>query len=367
MDVKRYLFDKLIFPKTLVINKPGIIYTKQGRKFGSSNTRRRLVFHFEDIIANLQLETKKEFGKKKTEELWYKIGKDVGMRYMLISKAKIPPSFLIPSIVEYIFNGLKSGGLSLAENVDYNHKNKSLILNGRDNFICRKSGICSAAGSVSMIFSFLTGENIEAEVKCENCPEKCIVLINKNIKTKYIPNSNELKPLVDYKKLNFPDKISLFSKLPSFENLMTFNKIKVDSGKFNFLGKTILPTEAGFLGLIVEHYVKINKKYLLEKGLVEGAQNIARDIFKDNLTINDKINTLKTILGAFGWGIPNYQKKDGKIIFDFLYPPRTRYSYLYQALVINGYLNYIFDKKFEIKKINSSEKFRIRIEYASKS
>jgi len=130
-----------------------------------------------------------------------------------------------------------------------------------------------------------------------------------------------------------------------------------------FLNKMIIPTIAECLGLTANHFIKINKKSILEKGLIDGAQNLAKYILQDKKTISEKINAIKIMLSAFGWGIPNYKKEGRNIIFDFVYPPITKYSFLYQALVINGYLNYIFNEKFKIKEIKLIRNSIIRIKY----
>lgn len=183
-SIKDYLFNKLFFPKVVKIDKPGIIYTISDRKFGNPGARKRIIWHFEDIVVNLILETVKELGKKKTQELWYKIGKDVGTRYLLLAKIKPLPLFILNHVIVYIFQSLKAGGFSLAEDIKYNSKKRSLVLRGNNNIICRKTKICTAEGIISALFSFLNKENIEAEAKCENCPNGCLVVANKNIKEK---------------------------------------------------------------------------------------------------------------------------------------------------------------------------------------
>ena len=60
------------------------------------------------------------------------------------------------------------------------------------------------------------------------------------------------------------------------------------------------------------------------------------------------------MLCAFGWGIPYLRKVDNNLVFEIVHPPISKYGFLYQALVINGYLNYIFNVKFKIKNIKQT-------------
>ena len=59
-DIRDYLFNKLFFPKVVVIDKPGIIYNTVANKLSGKETKKRIVWYFEDVIVNLQLETIKK-------------------------------------------------------------------------------------------------------------------------------------------------------------------------------------------------------------------------------------------------------------------------------------------------------------------
>jgi len=190
--IRDYLFNKLFFPKVVRINRPGIIYNYVNTRFGGLGAKKRTIWHFEDIVVNLQLETIKELGEEKTQELFYKIGKDVATSYMLLSKTKKTASLFLPSIINYIFKTMVVGGFSVAEDIKYDHKKKSLILKGSNNMVCRKSRISSTtSGLVSGFISFLVEENIEAKAKCQKCPESCFIVANKNIKENYLVNLKE--------------------------------------------------------------------------------------------------------------------------------------------------------------------------------
>jgi hypothetical protein len=334
-----------------MIDRPGIIYNVISKRYGRGNSKKRIVFHFEDIIANLQLETIKELGKEKTEELWYKIGKDVGTRYMLLSKAKKPPSFLMPTIIDYMFSSLRGGGLSSAKKVFFNNKSKSLVLTGKNNNHCRKSKEHSLfTGGISAILSCLLGTNVEAEAKCGKCPDNCKILVNKEIPFRYKPNIKSLKPSKNYNALNFP-KIDPTKEAHSFKDLIKFGKIQLDKdGKFHLKGKTILPNEVGAYGIVIKRYIDINKEAFIKKVIIKEAEKLLSEMLRKEKTEKDKINFIKTILCAFGLGIPHYMKKNNKILFNFNYVPLSKYGFLYHTLVLNGYLNSIFKKRFKIEK-----------------
>jgi len=342
-----YTLNKLFFPKVVTIDKPGIIYTIADRKFGSPSVKKRIIWYFEDPMISLQQETIKTMGKKQCSELWYRIGKDVGTEFMLLSKIRKIPSFLLPSVLDTISNRLKSAGFTALGNFEYIPKNKSIVFYGKNNIICRNTQDGEVfAGIISGIFSFLIGENIEGKLACKNCPNFCKIIADKDIPFRYRPDFDELKPSKIYDKLNFPNQIDRTGNTDSFGNLLKFKIVRLDdSGRFYFENKVISPTTADFLGLIVNHYLKIDKESVLKKGVIDGAEKLASDLL-DKKTIN-KIGYLKTVLSSFGWGIPNVEKVNKKIILDLLYPPITEYGFLYQVFFINGFLNYIFKKEFK--------------------
>lgn len=348
-----YTMNKLFFPKKIVIDKPGIIINELSRRYGGVKSRRRTVFFFEDPGANLQVKTTKELGKDNAAELWYKIGKNVGTRYMLLANPKKMPSFLLPQTIDYIFNALKSAGFSIFEKINYNYKKKSLVLEGKDNIICRKSKEGEVfAGITSGVLSFLLRENIEAKMYCKNCPNYCKIVANKEITFRYKPDFKKLMPLENYDELNFPKKVESITKMYSFSDLFRFKKVWLDkSGKFCFKNKTISPATIGFQGLIADNYLAINKKEILEKGIVNGTKSLATDLLKDEKSTMDKIEALKIILCAFGWGIPHFKKENDRIIFSFVHIPVSKYSYLYYVFSIKGFLDHIFKKNFKIMKI----------------
>ncbi len=354
-NISKYVFDKVFFPKKFIIDKPGIIINRRHRKYGGIINQIRTVFYFEEIFANLQLETIKKIGREKTSEMFYNIGKDLGTRYMLITKAKKPPAFLLPTLINYIFKGLTGVGLSIAKNIEFNKNKKSLILRGKDNIICRKTKEGNIfAGIISSIFSFLIGENIEAELFCENCPHDCKLILTPENKQRYISKTNFSKSDEEYYKQNFPENIISTEKRVSFSDFIKFKKISFSSeGKVFFEGKTIIPIPIDFLSLISSNYLENHNKEILEKGLINGAKLIAKDIVKDDDPLKKKVDKLLSLLCALGWGIPTYKLNKNNLKFTFLYPPSIMGdNFLYQSLVLNGFINYIFKKSFKIENIN---------------
>jgi hypothetical protein len=353
-DIKSYILNKLFFPKTIVIDRPGVIISKTTKWYGRTSSQKRTVYHFEDILVDLHAKTVEELGKENTANLYYKIGKDLGLRYMLLAKINKLPTLLIPSVIDYIFINLRGAGMSAANTVSFNNKKQSLILQGRDNVICRKTHEGSInAGVVSGIFSFLIGRNVDAQTKCLNCPNNCKIVINKEIKNKYAPQRNELNIIKDYDILNFPQHGWTKKDMPSYHSFMKFKKILVDKeGKIHCYDKTIIATEIGLFGLISKHYLSIRRKDILEKGLIEGAKKLAEDILKDEKDSNKKIDLIEKILCALGWGIPHHKYTWNKIIFTFVKAPITKYDFLYFAYMLNGFLNFIFSKEYKVDKIS---------------
>jgi hypothetical protein len=139
VDIKRYVFDKLIFPKTFIVDKPGIIMNKTASKFNKEEILTRVIYTFEDLYSNLYLETVKKLGKEKTNLLWYKIGKDISTRYMLFMSANKIPKSLLPNVIEHIFDTFNSAGFSFAEKIKFEPDKKEFSSLGKNCIICRKT------------------------------------------------------------------------------------------------------------------------------------------------------------------------------------------------------------------------------------
>ncbi|MDH3352917.1 MAG: hypothetical protein OEL87_00530 [Nanoarchaeota archaeon] len=361
-SIKDYWIKKLLFPKVFIVDKPGIIISKVSSKFGNKENKRRMIFLFEDILINLQLETTKKLGKAETSKLWYKIGKDIGTRYILSSKTKKINKSLMPIVIRYIFSSLRANGMSICEKIVF--KDDSLTLEGKDNIVWRKTRDGSVfAGLVSGILGPLFKENIEAKWIEKN--GKQIIIANKNISRKYIPNFKELLPSQQYDTLNFPEDSFCKKQCPSFNDFVKFKKIDIRNGK-NYLKSTIIiPSEIGLSGIVKSNYYNIKEEKLLEKVIISSAEEVYEKLFKNKENLNENLKSVKNVLCALGWGIPFHRISKKHITFSFLYPPLSKYEFTYQALVLNGFLNRILKKKFKIKNMkidNNSNTIEIRYE-----
>ncbi len=349
-DSKNFFINKILFPKILLINQPGII-TSKSFGMGKSNSR-RMTYNFEEILSGLQLETMNQLGAEKSSELFYKIGKEVGIQYQFFLGRKKFPRFLKKRVIEYFFTRLSSVGMSFGKKVIFNEKNNSLILEGKDSLICRKTGnSVMFAGLVSGVLSFIIGKNIEAEVKCSNCSKSCKIIANENIPLRYIPSLEELKLSKDYEKLNFPIRLTSKHKISSLDKLYSFNKIVVTKdGKSYFDSKALFFSEINMLELVAKNYLEENKK-ILEKGIIESSKKVADYLLRNLNNSEEKLNYFLEILGSFGAGIPRIIKDKRKIVIKLLYPPITNYGILYRVLEINGFLNSVYKKNFKLSEI----------------
>lgn len=354
-----YWVSKLLIPKVVIINEPGIIISKTSSRYSNKESSRRIIFYFEDILSGLQRKTIEKLGKNKSADLWYKIGKDTAIRYMLLSKIQKIPQFLLSSVINHMFAKFKGGGTSVAKKIHFDNKNKSLIMVGKENIYCRKSMEGNLfAGSVSGFLSYLTGKNIEAETKCYKCPLYCKIVANKKIPFKYKPNIQELIPLEKYEQFNFIQNIKSIKKEISFSDLLKFKKIWIDnSEKFCFQNKTIVPIEIGAYGILVKKYLEINQEDFLRKTILKESENFACHFLKNKE--KDKLYLIKNILCSLGWGILNYKKEKHKIIFNIINPPITKYNFIYESIVLNGFINEALNKKFKMENLNQNNNFSL--------
>ena len=304
------------------------------------------------------METVKKIGKKKTDDLWYRIGKESGTRYSLfVGKRKIPSSVL-PLIIQHVFNTLASVGMTFAKDVKYSNFDNSFFASGENCVVCNKtqSGFFMA-GLVSGILSMILDKDIGAKPCCTNCPNGCKIIASPNIKDECKMNLDELRPSLDYSKLNFPlMNHRLSDEFKSFSDLLKFKQITVDErGCMNFKNQVLVPTEIGLTQLSFRNYSKIGLENFYKKSLIRISENLAQSFFNGSNSPLEKIKSLKIILSAFGWGLLFYKRDKNKVIFKFQNPPISKFGSLYRALILNGFINIIFNKKFKIKKDSEFE------------
>jgi hypothetical protein len=346
MDIKKYIFKKLIFPKVFVIDKPGLIYSKNFSFISHRAYNVRVVYTFEDAYVNLYFDTVKKIGVEKTNELWYKIGKDVATRYLLLNKGDFPLSKIPEAIKHFqeVFNGV---GMSFLENVEYNLEKKIFIFWGENNVICRKIGNASLmAGIISGLISFILKENLEAESFCEVCPNGCKLIVRPGIETKYMPDFSKLK--VDSKYyLNFYDFDKFQSNLASFSNFLKFNLVNLtDKNKFSFINQTIIPSEISLPEIFAFNYKIDNYGKIFETSIINFSYNFSKNYLSQVMDEIEQSKLFRNLISAFGFG-ELYLRKEGKLIkAEFLKPIFINFELIFIRSIINGFLNFFYGTNF---------------------
>ncbi len=354
-NFKSQLLKELIFPKTLIVDRPGIITNRRVSRFSKKSNMTRVVYMFEKFAIDLYSGAAKKLGKEKADFLWYKISKDSVVRYMMFSGEAKVPEFLIPSVLKYVFESLAHIGVSFAESFEF--EGKSIVTYGKNCFVCRKAGSgCISAGHLSAIWSHMHGENIEAEACCGVCPKECKIRANKSIPKKYDVDYEFLRPMKKYNLANFKgDDFETPHSKATFGDFVKFGKIKCDNDKkvFYFRGEAIAHIEVGLMELIYQEYKRIGEEKLFNDILVKSAEELMEKFCSGN--IKKDLREMESLLSAFGWGIPIRLQKKGKIRYSFIHPPVCRYPPILRATVLNGFLNSILKRKFRVEKAIVSE------------
>ncbi|MBU0758208.1 MAG: hypothetical protein KKF44_09125 [Nanoarchaeota archaeon] len=353
-NIRITIFKKLFFPKTVLIDSPGLITSKTNKRFSSKEKHKRIIFDFEDVIADLYNDTVRAFGHKKTEELWYKVGKDVGTAYMSFSGKLNIPAFLIPTTLNIIFDILKTSGASGFDEIKYNAKTRNLILSGSDNGYCRKTQSSSmAAGLVSGILSYLLKQNIEAEGKCKDCPKQCLIIAKPKIKPTYVSNTKKLRTILEYNKVNPAPVKKQLTNSNSFSDLLKFKKIHIsDRGKVSYLGNIIIPTSPEFIEIISYNYDSFSCKEILGDSVKNATFRLASKVFLQKEKVK-KFCELQSLFSALGFG-HILMRKAGKFTYlDLLGQPFNKYGYYFLSNYLEGFLEFIYEKNFQLKKIRN--------------
>jgi hypothetical protein len=180
---------------------------------------------------------------------------------------------------------------------------------------------------------------------------------NTTIPKKYVPYFEELRPLKEYQKLNFPKNfksLNYFEKYSSFKDLIKFNKIWIDKNmdKFVFMDQLIVPSEIGLTDIFIKNYFRLGLKDLFKDSVIKTSEEIANNIFIEKAHLQKSMKNLNMIISAFGWGIPYCKRIKNKVILEFAHPPITKYKPFFRAFILNGFLNQIYNKKFNIEEMN---------------
>lgn len=307
-----YFFEKLVFPKVYLIDSPGIIITKYSKHYGKDKMQRS-VFHFEDILAGVQIKTIKKFGKDKSNSLWYTIGKNTAFQYFSMSKTKKVPSILLPSILEYIFTVFRSVGATMAEKISFDKSNDSLVLFGSNNAFCRKSGEANLfAGAVSGFYSLLLGENIEAVPQCSDCPNGCKIVAKKSICRTLSSSEEDFLISGRNNKFNFP-KIEDKSGV-SFSDFVRFKKITMDdSGKFYFKDKVLVPASVFSFRFKISFSSSTFGYFSLRRSPVETANKVEIIITNKNVFCFI-LNKFKANFKIYSVGIVFFSPKNVEVL-----------------------------------------------------
>jgi len=355
-DVSRFVFSTLFFPKKVLIDRPGIIVNKIMQKYSGLNSQHRAVFFFEEIMSGLQNESIKKLGRDKAKALWYKTGKDVAARYLVLGNAKKMPSFLQKITIEYVLSGFRAAGQTFALKTNFNSSDKSFVVTGNNNLVCRKTNLGDfSSGLVSGIVSFFTGENIEAETIC-NCPN-CKIIANKKIQKKYILNIDFVRPDKYYFSLNFPKFISNSSGSGSFKDFIKFRKIVVDiDSKFTYKGHALALGEIGLFHIIARNYIDALSKKSFDDVVLKASINIAKDMFAKKINESDKIDEIFKMLSAVGYGNFFFRKNLKKITVINKWVPYYDGIFYYQQLMLCGFLNAATNHKWSILEVSFEKK-----------
>ncbi|MBS3087394.1 hypothetical protein J4226_02255 [Candidatus Pacearchaeota archaeon] len=355
-NFKKFILRELIFPKTLIVDYPGVIINNTIRRFGKGNVRTRTSYYFEDIYSNLYLDSLREMGKEEADLLWYKIGKDSSLRYLLFLGDNKFSDNIVGLVLEHCLNTIRSTGFSFSGSFSYDSKKKFLKISGGKNVICRKTGSGSlVAGIVAGIMTYFQRENFEAEAFCGDCSNFCIVKSCPEIEMKYFPNIEELRPMKNYASLNF-SFVNSSKNFNSFGDLVKFNKIYInnDESKIFFLGKAVLTSEIGLGELFLKNYIQIGKLDLFERSVIKSSEVLFKDL-TENEDLEYKLKFVSNLISGFGWGIPHFKKRGNVVILFIVNPLRTRYGVSHIKYIINGFLNQMYGKNFKIKKSENQE------------
>lgn len=357
-NIKKYFFEKMIFPKRFIINKPGAIINRLGGRFNFSNNQMRSIFYFEDSIVFLQNETEKILNKTENYELWYNIGRDTMIRYILLGIKKRPPKFMINTVLQNIFLGFCTSGFTATRDFFYDPEKRVIILKGRDNIVCRKSKIpAQFCGGISALVSFLLNDSFYASTECNNCPCECKIIAKKIPGSGFNPNMEDMEIERDYSRLNFQENSESLGVFNSFSDLMKFKKLKFDQDeKYSFMNHAVLATNSDLFGLIVYNFKKIGKYDFLKKTIPLISRKITDELLLDQTNIESKLSIVKNIISAFGLGIFYFERSENSIIIRLKNPPITKFGFDYHAFEIQGILESVFNNNLKLDKIETIKK-----------
>lgn len=333
-----YLLNKILFPKKLLIEQPGIIINKVVQKYGDKQSRFRTIFFFEEIMAELQIKSKPLL-KNKHEIFWTKIGYETTKRYFKLGSVSAPPSILFKTVLNYIFNGFKGAGQTFCEDIKIN---KSIIeLKGKNNVVSRLSKTNSISkGITKAVLEALTNK----ETKVSGHFDENLEIIKAIIQDKKIEyDDKNLEETNLYNKVNFQVNTNKF-KETSFKELMKFKKITFDeNNKLSYKNQTLFVGEIGMVSLIHNNFKEENLSEDFNKIVYNSTVEVAKKILLSKI-IKNNIKEVENIISALGYGIATYSKNKIKI----KYPPYSKYGYEFLIPIYKGFIDVAIDKKTKI-------------------
>jgi hypothetical protein len=349
MQFKEYFIRNFVLPKVITSNEPGRITSYSTSRYGPGRSMFRLCYGFEDLFVALQVASTKELGRVKSEELWYRIGKTFGMRHLSFSgKSKIP-KMLIPDVLTFIFRGFQSSGFSVAERIEYDPAERSLVLTGPDNAICRKTGQGEvSAGVVSAIMSRLLAEDIEAtKVSCSKRGKYCRIVSNRDIPVKHKVEDLERYLPKDGYQLNFRD-MAYQGTYDSFEKLVEFKRIVFKGNRYFLSAYGLIYIEVGFFDIIYMIYDEYGLADVYDRTVRDSAARIVRELSKQT---EDRRRYVCNLLSALGWGIPSISDTGKGHTVTILSPPYSGIGFHYLPQFMCGAVSALGGRKEVLERV----------------
>lgn len=348
-DIRRYNFERLFSPGIINITKPGLILQNNPGVFSNKKFISRSIYVFEENFIDLYLDTLSEIGLESCNDLWYEIGKDISYRFFLNYQSMKINKFNIEKILRFFCNHFCAVGMSCCEHVDFDFKKEKFVFTGDNSVICRRFNNGSYnAGVLSGLMSFLLKKNIEADFFCEDCPNGCAIIVDKEFPYRYVPSYYTRKEISDHKP-DLKEKKALNSGLSSFSDFLKFKIIQVDKErKFDIYGKTLIPVEVGFPGVVARAYFRWGLLNLYKKSFKNSIDKMIHIFVKKSSSLEENITRIRNIFSALGWGESYFTIEKNKISVRFLSPIFICGDVFIVDLIIESLLNYLFEEEFKL-------------------
>lgn len=340
-NLKSFLIKKFLLPKVVLFNEPGRIISKSVKRYGNSSSSIRCYYPFEDTLIKLQEEAKKSIGPKRTNDIWYEIGKTHVLRHASFSGKKKVPEFLQEDAIKFIISVFHYSGFTVTNNLELDIKSKIIEVWGDNNCVCRSTGLGDVfAGVISGVMSYVTGQNIEAiKTSCCKTETECRIIGKPDIQERYIPTEGTYEKDKDYDRLNLKP---IKQKGSTFQELIKFKKVKLEDDRYVYDKYALGLIEVGFLDLIYQKYKENN----LEKEFKTAVQASGKEIFKDK----NNCSAIGKVMTALGNGIINITPKGKGFKIIIFSPPSTKFEMNYLPNFLIGALKN-FNPKYNPKTV----------------